>query len=174
MFCDSNKRHLNAQQLWRGIEVLPCGDLDLHSKIHLNKDLISSADMIVVNVGVNDTSEIEGLAPNAKIIISELTPRNDKRDPEVQVCNARINLMKANNCHPNVTIACHQNLRNSDWSFHDDAKHLSKVSIARFASTLKSAFRKAFGIYKSKPLSRVSKGNHHQQQFNNTKYTMDL
>ena len=114
--------------------------------------------MIVVNVGVNDTdkkscqdvfenlenitSEIEGLAPNAKIIISELTPRNDKRDPEVQVCNARINLMKANNCHPNVTIAC-----------------------------LKSAFRKAFGIYKSKPLSRDSKGNHHQQQFTNTKYT---
>ena len=83
MFCDSNKRYLNAQQLWRGIEILPCGDLlDLHSKIHVNKDLISSADMIVVNVGVNTdkniTSEIEGLAPNAKIIISELTPKNDK------------------------------------------------------------------------------------------------
>ena len=90
MFCDSNKRHLNAQQLWRGIEILPCGDLlDLHSKNHVNKDLISSADMIVANVGVNGTdkksgqdvfenlenitSEIEGLAPNAKIIISELT-----------------------------------------------------------------------------------------------------
>ena len=79
--------------------------------------------------------------------------------------------MKANICHPNVTIVCHQDLRNSDWSFHDGAKYLSKVSIARFASNLKSAFRKAFGIYKSKPLSRVSKGNHHQQQFNNTKYT---
>ena len=27
IFCDSNKKHLDAQQLWRGIEILPCGDL---------------------------------------------------------------------------------------------------------------------------------------------------
>ena len=75
MFCDSNKRHLNAQQLWRGIEILPCGDLlDLHSKIHVNKDLISSADMIVVNVGVNDTDKKSGhdVFENLENITSEI------------------------------------------------------------------------------------------------------
>ena len=115
------------------------------------------------------TSEIE--APNEKIIISELTTRNDKRDPEVQLCNACIKLMKVNNCHHNVTIVCHQNSRNSDWTFHYDGKHLFKISIARFALNLKSSFRKAFGIYKSKPLSRDNKGYHHQQQDNNAKYS---
>ena len=78
------------------------------------------------------------------MIISEVTPRQIRRDEEVQICNKTLH----NQLGESVTLANHSNLRNSEWSFHvpGDDKHLAAESIARFAHNLKSAFRKAIGF----------------------------
>ena len=47
-----------------------------------------------------------------------------------------------------------RNLRNKEWSFHVDTKHLSEISIAKFAGNLKSAFRRALGINRKIKVSR--------------------
>ena len=79
--------------------MIPCGNLgELENGIR-NSDL-SSVAMVCIHVGVNDTdkksgqevfsainnivSMIQELSPNIKIVLSELTPRNDERDPAVQ------------------------------------------------------------------------------------------
>ena len=62
--------------------------------------------------------------------------------------------MYNNNEYPNLTISYHRNLRNKEWSFHDDTKHLSEISIAKFAGNLKSAFRGALGINRKLKVSR--------------------
>ena len=168
MFCDSNRKFLDAHRLWRGIKILPCGSLiELSPLIHSNRD-IKSAGMVIIHVGVDDTDKkngqvfsnlqhvikVEEVAPNAKIIRCEITPRKDGRDSEVRICNGLINTVYNNNEHPNLTISYHRNLRNKEWSFHDDTKHLSEISIARFAGNLKSAFRRALGINRKIKVSR--------------------
>ena len=65
-----------------GIEILPCGDLlDLQSKIHVDKDLISSADMIVVNVGECGRSTLSQILCLRRII------------EESQLCNLDLTLV---------------------------------------------------------------------------------
>ena len=121
MFCDSNKKFLDAHRLWRGIKIIPCGSLiELSPLIHSNTD-IKSAGMVIIHVGVNDTDkkngqevfsnlqhvikDVEEVAPNAKIILSEITPRKDGRDSEVRNCNDLINTMYNNNEHPNLLVS---------------------------------------------------------------------
>ena len=116
--------------------------------------------MLAVHVGTNDIDKKGGAEvfsllkdfvrkvkttnSGMRIIMSELTPRRDNRDTEVSICNTL--LQSLNEEYDNISIACHSNLRVDDWKFHDDDKHLSKVSIAKFASNIKIAFRKAFNV----------------------------
>ena len=86
------------------------------------------------------------LPTGGKLVISEVTPRQKKLDEAVMQCNKHLyNFTSGNN---SITLARHSNLRNNEWSFHKkgDDKHLEERSIARFASNLKIAFRKAIGI----------------------------
>ena len=81
-----------------------------------------------------------------KIIVSEVTPRQLYRDDEVIECNKILHATLR--FDKEVTIAKHGNLRNERWSFHkkNDDKHFSEISIARFASNLKTSFRSAIGL----------------------------
>ena len=81
-----------------------------------------------------------------KIVVSEVTPRQIRRDDEVRICNDIINQELGD--MTNITIAHHSNLRVNDWKFHieGDDKHLARTSIAKFASNLKVAFRLATGL----------------------------
>ena len=138
-----------------------CPKLEVKKFDPFKKIDFDSTDMIVIHVGVNDIDKkngrdvfeeikhiithIKSLAPSVKLVVSEITPRNDNRDPEVKICNTLLKSL----LEKDITLAYHQNLRNNEWSFYDDVKHLSKVSIAKFASNLKQAFRRAFGIDRS-------------------------
>ena len=159
MFFDSNRKYLDPSKLWRNMEVVPCGDIMALNKLIGNHDLTSHT-MVAIHVGTNDVDKKDGAtvfallkdvvrrmtesAPDIKIVVNELTPRRDTRDTEVVICNSL--LQSLNEEYENVTIATHSNLRVADWKFHDDDKHLSQVSIAKFASNIKVAFRKAYNI----------------------------
>ena len=119
-------------------------------------------DLVFIHVGVNDIDTengakvatnlvdlVRGLKrkyPSLKIAVSEVTPRQLHRDEEVIECNTILHATLR--FDKEVTIAKHGNLRNERWSFHkkNDDKHFSEVSIARFASNLKTAFRTAIGL----------------------------
>ena len=93
-----------------------------------------------------------------QIIVSEITPRNDNKDDDVIRCNELINSMCADKDY--ITIVQHSNLRNDNWSLHEDAKHISKAAIPRLVSNVKRALRKAFGVTSdgSKPRGSNSRG----------------
>ena len=123
--------------------------------------------VILVSTGVNDidnynviqvfnkiTHIIHNLTikfPGIKIIISEITPRCDDRDCEVIICNKMLNSFV--DTKENIFIARHSNLRDETFSMFRDIKHIQKTKIAKFASNLKIALRKAYGV-KSTRFSR--------------------
>ena len=161
LLMDSNRNHLDQDRLWKNLHLIPCGSIpEVKSKV--NRNDISGFDVIVIHVGVNDIDRLDGKnvaaqlvqlvgeirlkAPNAKFVLSEVTPRQLKHDNRVLECNKELkDLIKS---YPYVTLARHSNLRNNDWSFHkkNDDKHLAEDSIARLAGNLKSAFRRAIGM----------------------------
>ena len=115
---------------------------------------------IVRSVGVNDIDVRSGKevfskfkqivediwckSPHIKIIMNEITPRNDDRDHEGMVCN---DLLKQYSItHDKLFLATQRNMRNDEWSLYDYIKHISKHGTAKFASNMKRAFRQAFGI----------------------------
>lgn len=159
MLMDSNRQYLDSSRLWDNLRIEPCGNTPDLAKI-LQRTDVSKYDVIIVHVGVNDIDKYDGAtvaeklaqftkkiaeaAPLAKILLSEVTPRQLSRDDEVKECNEILpNLLDSG-----VTLIRHSNLRNDEWSFHveNDDKHLAAESIARFAGNLKTAFRKAIGI----------------------------
>ena len=81
--------------------------------------------------------------PNVKVIASEVTPRLDEFDTQVKDCNKLLNdyVSESNN----VYIARHSNLRDPTF-FLADKKHLQKRAAGRFASNIKWALRRAYGI----------------------------
>ena len=62
---------------------------------------------------LNLINEIKQLYPNVKIIVSEITPRKDHRDGEVQICNEE--LSESTKKLVNVYIVEQRNLRDPDW-----------------------------------------------------------
>jgi hypothetical protein len=181
LFMDSNRKYLKADKLWKNCQMIPCSTThDLRKSLLSAK--LSDVDLIFIHTGVNDIDKddgetvaknlieiVEGVSstlPNMKIAISEITPRQLHRDEEVKTCNSVLHAALDNKS--NVTIAKHSNLRNERWSFHvkDDDKHLTEVSIARFAKNLKVAFRTAFGmpLYEKRSVGNYNKNMDKQQK----------
>ena len=165
MFMDSNSRYLDPAMLWKNLTMIPCSTTqDLRNKLQSTQ--LDNYQIIFIHTGVNDIDTVAGeevakniidivqklhqYHPSIKIIVSEITPRQLFRDDEVIKCNTalRASLQK----ETNVTLAFHSNLRNEKWTFHtkNDDKHFSQVSISRFASNIKIAFRKSIGILSNK------------------------
>ena len=136
---------------------------------------------ILVSTGVNDIDDYNGIQvfnkmshiihnlilkfPGIKVIVSEITPRNDDRDSEVIICNRMMNTYVETKA--NLFIARHTNSRDETFSMFRDTKHIRKSKIAKFAANLKVALRKAHGIEsmrwpgKSEPFGKT---NHPQSQ----------
>ena len=106
--------------------------------------------------------------PNAKIIVSELTPRKDARDNEVIECNKPlVSYVKSKEY---MYFAKQSNLRDPDYTFFDDAKHIKKTKIGRYASNLKIALRKAYGVEDPREQNTGSFNRSWQQQWTPNKY----
>ena len=167
---------LRADLLWDNLTIVPCGNTPELCQL-LPKHELNNYDVIIVHVGVNDidkhdgptvaekladvTKRIAEAAPHAKILLSEVTPRQLNRDDQVVECNQLL----PSAVHSDIVIIRHSNLRNDEWSFHDagDDKHLAEDSIARFAGNLKAGFRRAIGASQTPPWktgggSQVKKG----------------
>ena len=77
--------------------------------------------------------------------MNEVTPRTDKRDEEVIKCNkALTNIVSVSN--GKIVLAIQSNLRDQTYSFFRDTKHVKETKIARYASNLKIALRKVYGM----------------------------
>ena len=141
--------------------MIPCATTqELRDK--LSSLSLDPYEIVFIHTGVNNLDTVAGVDvakelieivekirhnhPSIKIVISEITPRQKFRDDEVKKCNAALHssLLKKDN----ITIAFHSNLRNENWTFHkkNDDKHLSEVSISKFAANLKAALRRSIGI----------------------------
>ena len=162
MFMDSNRKYLDSSRLWDNLEIVACGSIpELLSLISRGKSKLTQYDVIIIHVGVNDIDKFDGktvavklanaakvitsAAPQAKILLSEVTPRQLTKDDQVQVCNKSLKEILQDT---NIDIIRHSNLRNREWSFHieNDDKHFAANSISRLAGNLKWAFRKAIGV----------------------------
>ena len=105
--------------------------------------------------------------PDIKIILSEVTPRNDHLDGEVQRCNEIL----ANSITGDSVIhfVKQQNLRDANWSMYHDVKHIKKNNIGKYAANLKYGLRAAYGIpnkYNSNrgsPNNMINRYNHPRQ-----------
>ena len=75
-------------------------------------------------------------------MVSEITPRNDEKDSEVVICNRMLanSVLMMNN----VILIKHDNLRDGNWSYFQDVKHIRKESVRYFAGNIKTALRIAF------------------------------
>ena len=125
---------------------------------------------ILINVGVNDTdrkngkdvfNEMENIItlikskwPNVKIILCELTPRNDSNDIHVLECNKLLQTYSIND--ENIFLADHSNLRENSYSRLKDRKHVSKPKIGDFVINIKKALCAAYG---KQYIGRISSDN---------------
>ena len=87
-----------------------------------------------------------------KIIVSEIIPRNDSRDQEGQAFNELLNTYAE--VHSDITVACHRNLRDPQWSMLYDQKHIRKEKVPKFAANLIRALKSAYGI-SNKAFARI-------------------
>ena len=82
--------------------------------------------------------------PGVKIILSELTPRKDERDREVQLCNEELGNYA--NQQDDVFLIIHQNLRDNTLSMLYDNKHIRETKIPIFAANIIRTLKKAYNI----------------------------
>lgn len=160
MCFDSNRKYVNFRKLWtlKGTQVKVCGNWDEVNKvIDDKKTKYTNLKYFFTNVGCNDMDINEGDVvfakikntveklkskyPDIKVIVSEITPRMDERDTQVEVTNTLLNQFL--NRSENTFVVMNKNLRNPD--FFEDAKHIRQSCIARFASNIKRALHKAYG-----------------------------
>ncbi len=116
-----------------------CNDVEYKSGVEVFDDIRKTVE------------RIQNEYPHVKVILSEITPRmdDDGLDREVKDCNKLLNDYV--NVSETIFIARNSNLRDRKF-FLPDGKHLKQNSIARFASNIKWALRRAYGI-------RLSNGN---------------
>ena len=162
IFIDSNRRFLQPRKLWstNGTTWKHAARLSCVTELLADdKSMdLSALEAILVSCGVNDSDYMEGEEvhkhfistidsirqrfPHIKILVSELTPRNDDKDPRVVICNR---LLEESICAmENVILIKHSNLRDSNWSNFRDSKHIKKESISIYASNIKRGLRMAF------------------------------
>ncbi len=158
---DSNRKILDTNLLWKNSTMVECPTIPtLLEKI--NSTPLNNYDIVVVHVGVNDIDSKDGQtvadelcnaaeaihnkAPNIKIVLSEVTPRQHTRDDEVIECNK---LLKSSiSDMKQITLAKHTNLRSPEMFRNStDDKHFSTHKAGLLASNIKRALRKALGIH---------------------------
>ena len=149
---DSNFRHIDYRKLWtvrNSVRKTTSGLSDVENFIQQTN--ISTLNHILIHTGVNDIDELTGIQvfnkiahvihqvkskyPGVKIIISEITPRKDELDCEVLACNKMLNAYAATQDH--VYVADHSNLRDENFTYHRNIKHIKENKIANFAANLK-------------------------------------
>ena len=149
---DSNQKFIDRRRFWtvKGTTWKFCPGMD-EVKTLIHNQQFNDLEAIIISCGVNDVDKISGrslaanmlnlineikqLYPNVKIIVSEITPRKDHRDREVQISNEE--LSKNTEKLPNVYIVEHRNLRDPDWKFFYDYKHIKKDCIPKFVANFK-------------------------------------
>ena len=159
---DSNARYIDFKKLWtiRTTDIQRKGTMKEVNGILDNK-VYKYLKYLFFSVGCNDieynsgahvfdeikktVERIQSQYPNVKVILSEITPRMDcaDLDKEVKDCNELLNNYV--NESDKTYIVRNSNLRDRKF-FLSDGKHLSKNTIGRFASNIKWALRRAYGI----------------------------
>ena len=158
MLCDSNRKFLNINRLCnnRNSKMIPCNTTTKAMEI-IDTPRFKVSKALIINIGVNDAehltpeeiinNQIElvekamSAFPNAKIILSDITPRDDKCDVEVPRINDGID--RVIKSYRNVFHVYNGNLRYSDYYHH--VKHLSrKYGVPALARNIKSVLREAF------------------------------
>ena len=177
---DSNSAHINRNIFWRldKTKWTRCGVIAEAAKV-VEETLYENLQYVLLSIGVNDTDEEDGVTvgkrleqliktikqkyPTTKIILNELTPRKGPRDKEVIDCN-RVLLQVASSDN-SIFLAKQSNLRDAEYSFHFDEKHIKSSKIGRYVGNIKLALRKAYGITNFQPnLSRGMNNYHNNQQ----------
>ena len=177
---DSNREFLDSKMFWKpgGTLWKECSTTEDVSMIFRNESF-NKLEVVVINCGVDDidaypgpvvadklldtVNEIRMKYPSVKIVVSEITPRNDLRDSEVIRCNEK--LTQSLRGIPNIFLVEQGNLRDADWSMFYDVKHIKQGAIATFAANLKKGIRTAYGM--ELPLNMVRKRNSQRRHSNN-------
>ena len=84
--------------------------------------------------------------PGVKFIVSEILPRNDTKDKEVQCFNELLRSHAERHDVKDMTIATHQNMRDPNFTMFYDEKHLKRNSAPRFAKNIIRAMLSAYNI----------------------------
>ena len=158
---DSNRKFIDHRLFWRtdGASYVACSKIESVKKTIMDTHY-ENLKTILISCGVNDIDtkigsdvahEILDLLeyikqnyPNVKIVLSEVTPRNDELDEEVKKCNKLVATSMTNKA--GVFFVKQHNLRDSTWSLFYDNKHITKNGIRKFAANLKVGLRNAYGI----------------------------
>ncbi len=158
---DSNGTHLDHRKFWTldRTKWVRCGNINEAARA-INNTKYTQLKHVLVSVGVNDIDDDSGvdvasriselvnmthhLYPDVKVTLNEITPRNDNLDEQVIECNKGLLNLDKENQH--VFLAKQSNLRDETYSFFHDDKHVKRNKIGRYASNLKTALRKAYGI----------------------------
>ena len=167
LFCfDSNRKFLNFRKLWtlKGSKRIRCSTITSLNKI-LSETNIKKLNYILISSGCNDLdtkepgqlieeikntiNDINIKFPGIKIILSQITPRKDEIDRAVVEYNTL--LVNLYEYEPNIFIVDHNNLRDENYSMLFDNKHIHRRAVPLFASNIKKALRKAYGISFEKP-----------------------
>ena len=160
MCMDSNSRHIKFRKLWtvRNSETRRTYRLDQLHRFITDWD-IKTLHHILINVGVNDIDTKTGTevfyelrdvidlvkrkCPRIKIVLAEITPRDDARYIYVLECNKLIHELSA--LDMNIFVADHTNLRENSYEFLADVKHVRREKVCTFATNLKRALCAAYG-----------------------------
>ena len=177
--CDSKRKFINTNLLCpkSTVKVIPCGTTDKAINI-LSSPRFKVNKGLIINTGANDLEhstakdviskqlQMINLAVNAflgkNIILSSITPRDDKLDKDVEVVNKEVHRQITNN--PSVIYVDNCNLREVKYYDH---KYLNrKNGIPALATNLKKGIRLACGIKLKVRRSQV--------RFNNPHYVTNL
>ena len=158
---DSNRKFIDHRKFWNleGTTWKACGTIETVNKI-FDSQKFEVLDTVILSCGVNDidsksgnfvagellatTNRIRREYPNVKIIINEVTPRNDDRDGEVKKCNEAIHSKTRNLDYVFITQQSH--LRNNSWSRFYDEKHIKRTCIPIYVASLKKGLRWAYSL----------------------------
>ena len=180
MCFDQKRKFLDFRKLWtlKGSKRIPCNTITKLSKV-IHETSIKKLEYILISSGCNDLDTktpnqvaedirnaidlIKKKYPEIKIILSKVTPRKDEKDELVRECNVQLSELYDN--EPSVFIVDHDNLRDENYSMLFDTKHIHRRAVPLFASNIKRALRKAYGIQYEKPKFRntQSRSSIHQQ-----------
>ncbi len=177
---DSNARYIDFKKLWtlKGTDIQRKGNIRELNEV-IDAKNYTNLKYFFFSIGCNDVESSSGEEvfkgiqttvekiktryPGVKVIASEITPRLDEFDIHVKDCNKLLNNYVTDS--DNVYIARHSNLRDPTF-FHVDKKHLHQRAIGRFASNIKWALRRAYGINRSFQTARDYTNDHGERNSN--------